>query len=77
MHQATGQTVLTSFKVGMKFAKLEMSLINAYFVAMFDYELSDKDGNQVFEPPPPVNRNQNQAQKPARPTFLRYKPRVF
>ncbi|KAM0815388.1 putative Cytochrome P450 6A1 [Seiridium cardinale] len=61
--------------LGMKFAKLEMTLIIAYFVAEYDFELSDAQGNATSERPPPVNRNQNQAQKPSRPVFIRYSPR--
>lgn len=64
-----------TFVVGMRFAKLEMCLIIAYFVAGYEFELSDVKGNATADLPPPVNRNQNQAQKPARPTFIRYKPR--
>jgi hypothetical protein len=59
----------------MKFAKLEMSLIIAYFVAEYDFELSDARGNATSERPPPINRNQNQAQKPSRLTYIRYRPR--
>ncbi len=61
--------------LGMRFAKLEAIIISAYFIAMFDYELSDKDGRQLAEPPPPINRNQNQVQKPAQPIYIRYKAR--
>jgi cytochrome P450 len=63
--------------LGMKFAKLEMAIIAAYFVAMFDFELSDADGNFNPTPPAGVNRNQKTAAKPAVPVYLRYKPRVF
>jgi cytochrome P450 len=61
--------------LGMRFAKLEAIIIAAYFVAMFEYELSDKDGKRLTKPPPPVNRNQNQVQKPAVPIYIRYKER--
>ncbi|CAJ2511397.1 Uu.00g070220.m01.CDS01 [Anthostomella pinea] len=40
--------------VGMRFAKLEMALITAYFVAMFDLELSNKDCNSSNEIPAPA-----------------------
>ncbi|KAL7621631.1 hypothetical protein AAE478_008957 [Parahypoxylon ruwenzoriense] len=63
--------------LGMKFAKLEMAVITAYFVAMFDFELSDKDGNYNPHPPPPINRNQTQAQKPRTTSYLRYKSRRY
>ncbi|KAH9996992.1 cytochrome P450 6A1 [Xylariaceae sp. FL0662B] len=62
--------------LGMRFAKLEMALITAYFVAMFDFELSDADGNPTTEAPPPVSRNQHSAKKPAKPVYFRYRPRV-
>ncbi|KAH6656578.1 cytochrome P450 6A1 [Truncatella angustata] len=61
--------------LGMKFAKLEMSLIIAYFVAEYDFELSDAQGNRTSEAPPPVDRNQNQAQKPSKTTYVRYRRR--
>jgi sterol 14-demethylase len=54
---------------------LEAIIIAAYFIAMFEYELSDKNGKPLAEPPPPVNRNQNQVQKPAKPIYIRYKER--
>jgi hypothetical protein len=62
--------------VGMKFAKLEMALITAYFFAYFEFELAHADGSLDTRPPPPVGRNWNQAQKPDIPVYLRYKPRV-
>jgi hypothetical protein len=35
-----------------QFAKLEHNIITAFFIAMFDYELTDKVGNLVSETPP-------------------------
>ncbi|KAH8896930.1 cytochrome P450 6A1 [Thozetella sp. PMI_491] len=61
--------------LGTRFAKLEAIIIGAYFGAAFDYELSDEYGNEKKEPPPPINRNQCQIQKPAEPIYLRYKAR--
>ncbi|KAM0426838.1 hypothetical protein ACHAQK_012274 [Fusarium lateritium] len=61
--------------MGMRFAKLEMALINAYFLARFDFELSDKHGGQVLSPPPLVDRNAHTVQKAKQPIFLRYKQR--
>jgi len=61
--------------LGVRFANLEAIIIAAYFVVMFEYELSDKNGKQLAETPPPVNRNQNQVQKPAKPIYIRYKER--
>ncbi|GAP85097.1 putative cytochrome p450 6a1 [Rosellinia necatrix] len=61
--------------LGMRFAKLEMTMITVYFVVMFDFELSDRDGNHNLTPPPPIDRNQPKAQIPSIPQFLRYKLR--
>lgn len=57
--------------LGMRFAKLEMGIIGALFVAMFDYELVDVDGNKV-DKPPVTNRNNHSASKPDVPVRLRY-----
>ena len=62
--------------MGMKFAKFEMALITAYFVAYFDFELSHADGSLNTKAPPSTCRNWNQAQKPDIPVYLRYKPHV-
>ncbi|KAI1640868.1 cytochrome P450 [Biscogniauxia mediterranea] len=62
--------------LGMRFARLEMALIAAYFMAMFDFELSDRDGNSATKAPEPVNRNLHSAKKPPRPIYLRYRPRT-
>ena len=62
--------------MGMKFAKLEMALITAYFVGLFDFELSDKEGNRVVPKEPLVmDRNLHSAKKPTKNIYLRYKPR--
>lgn len=63
--------------LGMRFAKLEMPLANAYLVAMFDFELSNKDGSPRTEPLPSINRNLNQMNRPNELVYLRYKPRKF
>ena len=60
----------------MKFAKLEMAIIGAYFVASFDFELSDEKGNHKSEMPPLPSRNQHVAKKPDVPIYLRYKLRT-
>ncbi|KAI0593285.1 cytochrome P450 6A1 [Biscogniauxia sp. FL1348] len=62
--------------LGMRFARLEMALIAAYFMAMFDFELSDRDGNPPTEAPEPVSRNFHSAKKPPHPIYLRYRPRT-
>lgn len=60
----------------MKFAKLEMALITAYWVGMFDFEFSDKDGNRtVPDAPLMMDRNLHSASKPQKNMYLRYKPR--
>jgi sterol 14-demethylase len=60
----------------MKFAKLEMALIAAYFISMFDFELSDKDGNHVVPNGPLLlDQNLHTAAKPKKNIYLRYKLR--
>lgn len=61
--------------MGMRFAKLEMALINAYFLASFDFEPSDSSGNLDTTPPPPVNRNAHTVQKSKEAVYIRYKAR--
>ncbi len=64
------------FAVGMKFAKLEMALITAYWVGMFDFEFADRDGNRIAPSSPlMMNRNLHSARKPEQNMYLRYKPR--
>ncbi|CAI6100637.1 unnamed protein product [Clonostachys chloroleuca] len=63
--------------LGMRFAKLEMVLCNAYFFAMFDFEPSGKDGSLRTEPVPPVDVKLLQIRKPDDPIFIRYRPRVY
>jgi len=62
--------------LGMRFAKLENSLLLSYMVAMYDFELAaDKEGNPTTEPAPMPNRQFNAAQKPFETVWLRYRPR--
>ncbi|KAI1364941.1 cytochrome P450 6A1 [Xylaria arbuscula] len=63
--------------LGMKFAKLEMALITAYWVGMFDFEFSDKDGNRIVPSPSSLimDRNNHAARKPENNMYLRYKLR--
>ncbi|KAI1740604.1 cytochrome P450 6A1 [Xylaria scruposa] len=62
--------------LGMKFAKLEMALITAYWVGMFDFEFSDKDGNHIVPNTSLImNRNLHSAKKPEKNMYLRYKLR--
>jgi len=60
--------------LGMRFAKLEMGIIGAMFVAMFDYQLEDGQGTKI-NIVPPVNRNNHSAKKPESPMRLRYRVR--
>lgn len=57
--------------LGMRFAKLEMGIIGALFVAMFDYELVDVKGNKM-PAAPQTNRDNHAASKPDIPVRLRY-----
>ncbi len=57
--------------LGMRFAKLEMGIIGAMMVAMFDYELLDGRGNKM-ETAPAVDRNNHAASKSPVPVRLRY-----
>ena len=56
--------------LGMRFAKLEMSVILAHFVAMFDYQLCTHDG-QIATKLPKANVNGFTASKPSEPLFLK------
>lgn len=60
--------------LGMRFAKLEMMIIGAMFVAMFDYEALDGEGN-VLKEAPKADRQQFHAHMPSFPLNLRYKLR--
>ncbi len=59
----------------MRLAKLEISLLVAYFITTFDFELSDKHGNQSSGKPQLPHRNEHTAVKSRVPVYLRYKPR--
>lgn len=56
--------------LGMRFAKLEMNIIVAMFLAMFDCELSDKNGGPGVVPK--LNRNAFSASKPKPNIYLKY-----
>ncbi|KAF2157541.1 cytochrome P450 [Myriangium duriaei CBS 260.36] len=53
--------------LGMRFAKLEQNIIIAFFMAMFDFELADKEKGV-----PEIDVNANSAHKPAEKVLLRY-----
>lgn len=57
-----------------QFAKLEMYIIIAIFVAMFDFSLEDIAGKPM-DSPPPVDRSQHGSSMPKTPMRLRYKLR--
>jgi hypothetical protein len=59
----------------MRFAKLEQNIIIAFFLAMFDYELTDQAGIPLKETPP-VDFNGHSAMKPNSPVYFKYTPRV-
>ena len=62
--------------LGMRFAKLEINLIVAFFLAYFsDIQLSDKQGN-ITNKIPPVNRNRHTAHKPDENIYIKYKVRT-
>ena len=62
--------------LGMRFAKLEMNIIIAFFLAYFDdIQLCDKVGNLVSTPPA-TDRNKHTASKPDEPIYLKYKVRT-
>lgn len=57
--------------LGMRFAKLEMSIIAALFVATFDFQLQDDKGNKL-DRAPLTSRNKHSAHKPEQPLRLKY-----
>jgi len=57
--------------LGMRFAKLEMGVIGALFVAMFDYEMVDAQGNKTMKMPY-NDRAAHSASKPKERVRLRY-----
>lgn len=57
--------------LGMRFAKLEMMIIGAIFVALLDYELQDGRGNPLDAAPLP-NRQKFTAHKPSYQLRLKY-----
>ncbi|MBE7180926.1 MAG: cytochrome P450 [Terriglobus roseus] len=59
--------------LGMRFAKLEMNIIVALFVAAFEFELCDADGRPRGLPH--VERNATVATRPADRPFLKFRAR--
>ncbi|ORY39731.1 cytochrome P450 [Leucosporidium creatinivorum] len=62
--------------LGMRFAKLENNVIVAFFLARFEYDVVDAEGEKRSDLPP-VDRNQHSAHKPegAERVWLKYKAR--
>jgi hypothetical protein len=58
----------------MRFAKLEQNIITAYFIASFDFSLSDKTGKVIHEAPM-VDFNRHSAHKPKNPPYLKVTPK--
>ena len=58
-----------------QFAKLEQNIIIAFFLATFDYELTDRAGSPLAETPS-VGFNGHAATKPSPPVYLKYTQRV-
>jgi len=57
----------------MRFAKLEMNVILAFFVAYFDdLVVSNANGKQTSYIPP-ANKNNHTAHKPDEKIYIRYK----
>jgi sterol 14-demethylase len=55
----------------MKFAKLEQNIITAFFCAMFDFHLADKNGHKRDETVK-LNTNNYNASKPDETMYLKY-----
>jgi hypothetical protein len=65
-----------TFVAGRRVAKLNITLATVYFIALFDFELSDEHGNASAEIPRLTSRDEETAQKPNTPAYLRYKQRA-
>ncbi|TDZ33391.1 Sterol 14-demethylase [Colletotrichum sidae] len=63
--------------LGMRFAKMEMGITTALFVARFDFHLSDAKGNKADKvPEDSVDRNKHSAAKPKENLYLKYTSRT-
>lgn len=52
-----------------------MAVAAAFWVASFDFSISDKDGNPAEMPRDSIDRNQHSAAKPHEKIYVRYEPR--
>ncbi|POR32011.1 Obtusifoliol 14-alpha demethylase [Tolypocladium paradoxum] len=59
----------------VQFAKLEITISTAMFMAYYDFTRCDKHGNATAEPLPNINRNAIGAKRPAANVFLKCSPR--
>jgi hypothetical protein len=53
---------------------MEQNIITAFFLATFDYELTDKDGQKVYDTSP-VDYNSHTAMEPQQRVYQKYKQR--
>lgn len=58
----------------MRFATLEITMVTAYFVASFDFQLVDKNGNRLFKVPDD-DFNRKQVQAPKIPPYVKFTSR--
>ncbi|KND87478.1 Obtusifoliol 14-alpha demethylase [Tolypocladium ophioglossoides CBS 100239] len=61
--------------LGMRFAKLEITISTAMFLAYYDFRRCDKHGNDTTEPLPSISRNAIGAKRPVTNVFLKCSPR--
>ncbi|GJC89255.1 obtusifoliol 14-alpha demethylase [Colletotrichum liriopes] len=63
--------------LGMRFAKLEMAVTTALFIARFDFHLVDANGKKMDKvPATSVDRNNHSASKPREKMFLKFRLRA-
>lgn len=62
--------------VGIQFAKMEMAITTAIFVAYFDFELCDEKGQTMSSLAGLIDRNKHSASKPEKKVCLKVTPRV-
>ncbi|KAI0854948.1 cytochrome P450 [Xylaria cubensis] len=60
---------------GMRLAKLEITMVTTYLLAMFHIQPSDEDGCEFIGPFPAVDRNWYRIRKPDGPIYVRLQPR--
>jgi len=56
----------------MRFAKLEMNLITAFWFAYFNSTVCDASGNGPVDRLPDINLNDHSAKRPEERCYLRY-----